>query len=273
MLSQRVKAALIFVPLVLILIFFGGWPFNLFVAAILLFATVEFSRLFGQMGYHPSLPLQLFGVLLLVFLRWFLNNTFLDALLSLLLFLTTVVALVQHETGGQKAAINFAINLSGMLYIGWVGSFLIALRALENGQGWMLTALPAVWLADCGAYFVGRRWGKRKMAPRLSPGKTWAGLIGAVITGTFSGMLLILLWRAVGLLPPSTPLWQGLVIGLLLSALTPVGDLVISLFKRAADVKDTGSLIPGHGGVLDRIDTWIWAALLGYYLVILTQGL
>jgi phosphatidate cytidylyltransferase len=86
-------------------------------------------------------------------------------------------------------------------------------------------------------------------------------------------MLLILLWRAVGLLPPSTPLWQGLVIGLLLSALTPVGDLVISLFKRAADVKDTGSLIPGHGGVLDRIDTWIWAALLGYYLVILTQGL
>jgi phosphatidate cytidylyltransferase len=71
----------------------------------------------------------------------------------------------------------------------------------------------------------------------------------------------------VGFLPNETPLWQGAVIGLVLAILTPLGDLLVSLLKRTASVKDTGNLLPGHGGILDRIDTWIWAALLGYYLV------
>jgi len=153
------------------------------------------------------------------------------------------------------------------LYLGWVGSFFIALRALPFGLGWMLTALPATWLVDNGAYFFGRWFGKSKMAPNLSPGKTWAGFIGGILSGTLSGLLLVLLWRAVGFLPTDTPIWQGAVMGLVVAVLTPVGDLLISLLKRTADVKDTGNLIPGHGGVLDRIDTWIWGAMLGYYLV------
>ncbi len=85
--------------------------------------------------------------------------------------------------------------------------------------------------------------------------------------GTLSGMLLILLWRAVEFLPVNTPLWQGALMGAILAILTPMGDLMISLFKRSAGVKDTGNFIPGHGGFLDRIDTWIWAAMLGYYMV------
>ena len=133
----------------------------------------------------------------------------------------------------------------------------------------MLTALPATWLADCGAYFIGRWLGQRKMAPRLSPGKTWAGFGGGVLWGTVSGLLLVLLWRSVGWLPSETPLWQGAVMGLVLSVFTPVGDLLISLFKRTAEVKDTGAIIPGHGGILDRIDSWIWAAMLGYYLAVI----
>jgi len=110
------------------------------------------------------------------------------------------------------------------------------------------------------------------MAPNLSPGKTWAGLIGAILSGTISGMLLVFLWRAVDLLPSGIPIWQGAVIGLVVAVLTPIGDLLVSLLKRSADVKDTGNLIPGHGGILDRIDTWIWGALLGYYLVIIFQS-
>jgi len=82
-------------------------------------------------------------------------------------------------------------------------------------------------------------------------------------------MLLILLWRAVGFLPVNTPLWQGALMGTILAILTPMGDLIISLLKRSAGLKDTGNFIPGHGGFLDRIDSWIWAAMLGYYLVLL----
>jgi len=271
MLSQRVKAALVFVPLVLILIYIGGWAFNLFIAAVLLMAAYEFSRLFDHMGYRPTPVVVFLGVSLFIVHRWIFVNQHLDILLSIIVFLAVLTALVHYESRKEDAGIGFAVNLGIILYLGWVGSFFLTLRALPNGRGWMLTALPVTWLADMGAYFIGRWLGRRKMAPRLSPGKTWAGLLGGVIFGVISGALLILLWRSIGLLPTGTPVWQGAVIGGVLSILTPMGDLLISLFKRSSGVKDTGNIIPGHGGILDRIDTWIWAAMLGYYLVQIFQ--
>lgn len=273
MLSQRVKAAVIFVPLVLILIYFGGWVFNGFITLGLMLAGLEFSRIFNKLGYRSYTPLLLSGILLILLTRWFLGDEYLGVLLSMIITISVVFALIQYEAGVKEAAAGFVVNLSGMLYLGWIGGFFITLRNLPDGLGWMLTALPATWLADSGAYFVGRWLGKRQLAPKLSPNKTWAGIGGAILAGTLSGMLLVLLWRAVGWLPPQTPVWQGAVLGFALSVLTPIGDLFISLFKRSASLKDTGSLIPGHGGILDRIDSWIWAAMLGYYLVRLYQGI
>jgi len=267
MLIQRVKAALIFVPLVLILITIGGWAFNLFIILILLMAAYEYAGLFKKMGFNPSLAALLAGVVVLALSRWVFLGQYESAAFLIVLLVTILTALIQYEAGSRDAAINFAITLAGVFYIGWVGGFFITLRAMPDGRGWMLTALPTTWLADSGAYFIGKWLGKRQITPRLSPNKTWAGYIGAVLTGTASGLLLVLLWRAVGFLPSETPLWQGLVMGFVLSVLTPVGDLLISLLKRTAGVKDTSNLIPGHGGILDRIDTWIWAAMLGYYLV------
>lgn len=269
MLKQRVKAALIFVPLVLILMYVGGWVFNLAITLILLVAAFEYAGLFKRMGFTPSTPILLLGVFLIALQRWLLPVWFDGISFSLLLFIVIVSALIQYETGDGDAAINFAITLTGVFYLGWIGGFFITFRAIPDGRGWMLTALPATWLADSGAYFIGRWLGKRKMTPRLSPHKTWAGLVGAALTGTASGLLLVLLWRTVGFLPAETPLWQGLVMGFVLAFLTPVGDLLVSLFKRTAGVKDTSHLIPGHGGALDRIDTWIWGAMLGYYLVMI----
>jgi len=269
MLSQRVKAALIFVPLVLILIYIGGWVFNLFITGLLLLAAYEFVRLFNQMGYRPSFLVASIGILLIIIQRWFFEVQHLSILLSFFLFFVIVAALFEYERGKVDAAFNLAINLMISLYLGWVGSHFILIRALPEGLGWLLTALPAAWLADAGAYFIGREIGEKKMTPRLSPNKTWAGLRGGTITGTLSGLLLVLLWRSVGLLSPNTPIWQGLVMGFVVSILSPAGDLFISLFKRTAGVKDTGNIIPGHGGILDRIDTWIWAGMLGYYLIII----
>lgn len=271
MLSTRVKAAAVFIPLVLVLIYFGDWAFNIFIILMLLLAAREFSDLFGKLGYPPFTLLMAAGVLALLLQRWLLGGAYLSLLLSGLIFLSALTALVQYESGAREPAAGFAINLAGMLYLGWLGGFFIALRRLPDGLGWTLTALPATWLADCGAYFFGRWFGKRKLAPKLSPGKTWAGFAGGILWGTLSGTLLVLLWRTVGWLPGQTPLWQGAVLGLVLAVLTPMGDLLISLFKRSASVKDTGKLIPGHGGVLDRIDTWLWAVMLGYYLVRLFQ--
>jgi len=272
MLSQRVKAALVFIPLLLIMIYIGGWAFNGFFTLILLLAALEYSRLFNKIGYRPFRIVLFAGVLLFLLERWFFEGRNLGILLSLIIFAAVITALIEHERGSKEAAISFTVTLTGVLYLGWLGSFFITLRNLPNGLGWMLTALPATWLSDNGAYFIGRWFGKEKMAPNLSPGKTWAGLIGAILSGTISGMLLVFLWRAVDLLPSGIPIWQGAVIGLVVAVLTPIGDLLVSLLKRSADVKDTGNLIPGHGGILDRIDTWIWGALLGYYLVIIFQS-
>ncbi len=269
MLSQRVKAAFIFVPLILFFIYIGGWAFNTFIAIVLMLAAIEFQQVCQKFGYDLPAPILLLGVLLFVIQRWFFVDQYLGLTLTAVIILSVVTALIQYERGQSKAALNFALLLSGVLYLGWVGTALIALRALPDGRGWVLTALPAVWLADSGAYSIGRRWGKAKMTPRISPNKTWAGLAGAILTGMLSGLLLVLLLRTISFLPADTPLWQGALMGLILSILTPIGDLLISLFKRSADVKDTGNLIPGHGGILDRIDTWIWAALLGYYIVML----
>ncbi len=272
MLSTRVKAAAVFVPLVLILIYFGGWAFNAFIILVLLLAAREFSDVFGKLGYRPFTPLLAAGVLAFLLQRWFMGEEHLGWLLSALIILAGLTALIQYESGIKEAAAGFTANLAGMLYLGWLGGFFISLRALPDGLGWTLTALPATWLADCGAYFFGRWFGQRKFAPKVSPGKTWAGFGGGLLWGTLSGLLLVLLWRTVGWLPSETPLWQGAAMGLVLSALTPLGDLLISLFKRSASIKDTGKLIPGHGGILDRIDTWLWAAMLGEFLVRLFQA-
>ena len=238
-------------------------------AVILLMAAFEFVQLFHKIGYRPSYFLSVIGILLVLLGRWIFGESSAGPLLSLVLLLAIIAALIEYERGDKDAAVHFAINLAGMLYLGWIGSFLIPLRGMPHGLGWTLTALPATWLADSGAYFIGRWLGKTKMTPKLSPNKTWAGLLGGIAAGTLSGLLLVLLWRAVGFLAAETPLWQGLITGFVVALLTPLGDLMISLFKRTAGVKDTGSLIPGHGGVLDRIDTWIWAGMLGYYLVLL----
>lgn len=272
MLSTRVKAAFVFVPLVLILIYVGGWIFYCFIALVLLLAAWEFSHLFEQFSTKPCYPLICSGILLFVLQRWFLAEASVGILLSLFMFIAILVVLVQYEMGVEDAALRFTISLGGVFYLGWVGSFFISLRSLPDGLGWTLTALPITWLADSGAYFVGRWLGKRPMSPKLSPNKTWAGFVGGILWGTASGILLVLLWRSVRFLPPGTRLWQGAVMGLVLAALTPMGDLIISLIKRSAGVKDTGSLIPGHGGILDRIDTWIWGAMLGYYMVRLFGG-
>jgi len=124
MLSQRVKAALVFVPLVLILIYIGGWPFNLFITGLLLLAAYEFIRLFNQMGYHPSFLVAAFGILLFTIQRWFFTVQHLGIFLTFFLFFVVAAALLEYERGKTDAAINLSINLMVSFYLGWVGAIL-----------------------------------------------------------------------------------------------------------------------------------------------------
>jgi len=133
-------------------------------------------------------------------------------------------------------------------------------------------AIRTTWLADSGAYSLGRRFGKHKMSPRLSPRKTWEGYVGSVLTGAVGGGLLSAFWH-VGAGPDSLLTWQtGASLGALVGALGPVGDLGISMMKRQVGLKDTGALLAGHGGALDRMDSWLVAVTVGYYFVLVLQA-
>ena len=148
--------------------------------------------------------------------------------------------------------------------MGWVGAYLIKLRNLPNGEWWFFLVLPIVWFADSGAYLVGKEIGKHKLSPRLSPKKTWEGYWGGVFFGVLGGVLFSWLWRE----NLQITLLNGAILGLILGLLTTLGDLGESMIKRQSGIKDSGHILPGHGGIFDRIDSWIWAAALGYYIII-----
>lgn len=149
---------------------------------------------------------------------------------------------------GRKLAVGLLL-----LVPAWVA--LVKLHGAPQGARWVLVLLVMIWLADAGAYYVGRRYGKRKLAPQVSPGKTWAGVWGGLAAGTAAGLAIPVLLRL------DVTVGMGYAcICLITVAGSVVGDLTVSMFKRQMGVKDTGHLLPGHGGILDRIDSLTAAA-------------
>jgi phosphatidate cytidylyltransferase len=189
-------------------------------------------------------------------------------MISLLILAAMTYHLVAYERGQDQPGTNFAVTLSGIFYLGWIGAYLISLRDLPDGFWWELLVLPVVWIADSGAYFIGRSLGKHKLSPRLSPKKTWEGYIGGVVTGTLGAGLLAYLWGLLGAPASTITVSNGLLLGLIISLTTTLGDLGESMIKRQVGIKDSSNLIPGHGGVFDRIDSWLWAGVIGYYVII-----
>ncbi len=265
MLLQRVLVAIVLMPIGITLIYFGGPAYVALIALILGLAAWEYAKLFRAGGFRPAGVL-LVGCTLAITLGRAANG-FESAhwIIGLLIMISMSYHLIAYERGREQAGTDFAITLSGALYIGWLGAYLISLRDLPDGLWWILLALPAVWLADSGAYFIGRRFGRHQLSPRLSPKKTWEGYIGGIVTGALGGALLAYAWNrlAPGVMTP----WQGAVLGLVLSVLTPLGDLGESMIKRQVGIKDSSNLIPGHGGAFDRIDSWLWGGVIGYYVI------
>jgi phosphatidate cytidylyltransferase len=272
MLRQRVLVVAVLLPVGLWVFARGGWVYAIAVALILGLAAREYAGLFRIRGLRAAtiLLVAMCAGLPLARQAWGLAYT--EGLLSLAALAALTWHLVDFERGAPTSGTDFAVTLSGIVYLGFVGSYLVSLRALPEGLWWLLLALPCVWIGDSAAYFVGKAIGRHKMAPRLSPKKSWEGYFAGVAAAGASGACLAALYGSLGwsgaAITPLLGLWLGLILGLL----TPLGDLGISMIKREMQVKDTGHLLPGHGGVLDRIDSWLWAGVLGYYLVLLLAG-
>jgi len=277
MLAKRAIVAAIMLPVILGSIVFGGIVYTILISAVLGLAAWELVRLFKAGGYEPSVLIPAVGAVVIVWGRFIselsgepLSND--PFIIGLLIIVAMVYHLIAYERGRDQSATDFVITIGGAFYIGILGSYLFSMRYLPDGMWWLMTTLFAVWLADSGAYFYGKRFGKRKLTPRLSPKKTWEGYIAGIVAAALFTPLFALLWAGISDDPISiTPLNAGL-LALVLSIVTPLGDLGESMFKRQFGIKDSSNLLPGHGGIFDRIDSWIWAGFISFYLIPLLSG-
>ncbi len=175
------------------------------------------------------------------------------SLLAALVMVSFADALL-FEEDLTRAPSRVGLAVLGAVYPGLLLSALVRLRQLENGGWWVVLALVVTWWNDSGAYFSGRAFGKRKLYPRISPSKTWEGAIGGTLLATFGALVLQHFFL------PTLPFWGAALIGLGASVMGPLGDLSESLLKRAFGAKNSGKLLPGHGGFLDRIDALLFNA-------------
>ena len=284
MLKTRVITALVGLPLLVAAVWFETpvpW-FTVLVAAWGVVAAYEFYRLVKA---SKAPPLTYFGLawtlffilsrepLLLVLITphaqllpamvpRFDFNLLTPLLLTSAVTLSLICILVR--TPKEQAFNSWAWTLAGILYTGWLLSYLVALRGLAGGRNWVFFALFATFASDTAAFFFGRTWGRRKLAPNISPGKTWEGAVAGVF-GAIAASLFFIFPTPFKL---NLAFGQAIILGLMVSVFGQLGDLVESLFKRNMGVKDSSRLLPGHGGLLDRMDSVVFAGVLVYYYVI-----
>jgi len=271
---KRIITGLVFAAIVAVLIILGGIPLVAAACIVAILACVEFYRIVRHRGVEPfSWFGTVFAVLLIInaHIRQF-NPAFLpypaDFMLPLLLSLMTVIPLIWtlFKPNKDNAFINWGWTLAGILYIGWLLSYYVTIRQMENGMGWLFLVLSCNALCDLGAYIIGSNLGKHAMASSVSPGKTWEGAAGGLAFSVITAVIL-----AIGFKLPLY-YWQMVLTGLIFGVFAVIGDLVESLLKRNMQVKDAGSLLPGHGGFLDRIDSHLLGAPVAYYLIVLANN-
>jgi phosphatidate cytidylyltransferase len=261
---QRTIVVLVGIPVVAAAVWFGDPWMTLLAAAWGVGAAWEFYQIIRKSrGLAPMRTFGLLWTFLFIISPHAGRIPFFQKVHPASLLLTTAVIIpliiLLWRKGKENAFMNWAWTIGGILYIGWLLSYFVSLRGLDDGHGgWVFLALLCTFSSDIFAYLLGRAFGKHKMAPYISPNKSWEGAAAGVAAAAIISVAVVFLF--------SLPLnnWQAAVLGGLISVFGQLGDLVKSLFKRNMQVKDSGNVLPGHGGFLDRMDSLAFAGVLVY---------
>jgi phosphatidate cytidylyltransferase len=271
---KRILTAIVLIAFVAALIFFGKlWMVTVVAALVAGLAAIEF-RGFAAAGGCPIPLWWTISALSLFFLATFFRP--LDTI-TVVAFVTLVLfAVAAFRTSLEHVLWQTAVGLLMLVYIAYPLTILPQILNEENGTALLLFLFVCVWSGDIAALYVGKRFGRRKFAPRLSPNKTWEGAFASVIASCLFGMCLILLgdWftqqnSSFTRLHTTEPWWVFLILAAVLNAAAQFGDLLESALKRGAGVKDSGSMLPGHGGILDRIDALLVAAPVLWFVIVI----
>ncbi len=277
---KRILTALVLIIAVLALIFFGQlWMITLAAAIVAVLATYEYLQLAaaGAQSHGASLRIPLWWMALGTILAFVvtLPNFPVEAQLPVLSALT----LALFAWNGFRAPLiqvlpDTAQGLFGLIWIAYPLTLIPLLWKKEDGPALVVFLMVCVWAGDIAALYIGRAFGKHKLAPRLSPGKTWEGTIASIIGSILAAALVVwigdfLTARGNLLLHITEPLWQTLALAGILNIAAQLGDLLESAVKRGAGVKDSGTMLPGHGGILDRIDALLLATPILWFVLLL----
>lgn len=278
MVLPRVLTAILLVPLVGAVVWFGSIPYFLFVTAVCLFALWEYSLMAEEGGYPNQLYMLLFGGVLML-MALYLDGASYGAIkktpgpLFILLVWTFLVFLREFVRADKgHSFLRIVTTVSGVVFFGFFLGHLLLLRDLRMvaGEGVQLVGKPItfflifiIWAVDTGAWFVGRLVGRTPLAPRISPKKSWEGSIGGTVIACALAWFLreAFLREVMGSV-------EAMCYAVLISVTAQVSDLIESLMKRSFGAKDSSQLLPGHGGVLDRFDSFIFAAPFFYYVLL-----
>jgi phosphatidate cytidylyltransferase len=259
---QRLLTALALVPLLWLMIAVA--PAGVFFGFALIMTSLAVLECYRMLKPRDTRPFRWIGFVAVAALLWSFAgfDPHFEALLPLMAVSLLAVGLAMMRRDTPESMLRTSVDtLFPVLTIALAMGYLVRLRALPDGTGQNLLLLlfGSVVAADTGAYYTGRALGRHKMAPSISPNKTWEGAVGGLLSGIVGALVIRYgLW-------PELALHRAVVAGLLLAAVGILGDLAVSMLKRTSGVKDSSRLIPGHGGVLDRTDSLLFAAPILYY--------
>jgi len=260
---KRVLSAIAFLPPFVLLVQFGT-PFHFFllISVAILVGLYEFYAMAAAGGFHPLTPLGMAGGLMLASLQFvgapapWLASALAGSVIVLL------ISLLLGGRGPKEAASRGAITLLGMLYVAGLLSFAALLRSMPLGRTYVFYLVMVTWAGDVGSFYAGTTLGKKLLYPSISPHKTVEGSLGGLLGCAVASLLAKLwFWEGLGTI-------QGMGLGVGLGIMGQIGDLCESMLKRSFGVKDAGTLIPGHGGVLDRVDSLLFSGPVLYVAVL-----
>jgi len=270
--GQRWLTASVAIPLVLLFVWFGGWWAFAGTLLVTLLSMFELYNMMLHAGYRPIIAVSVGLSLLFLVSAMFPAQRLLILEIGFGVTLLVSFSILFWRKNFEGALLDWALTLSLPLYLAWSMSLFLLLRGYDSvlfrGPGgallflprsvwWLLVVLLGVWGFDSAAFFSGHYFGKHKLAPRISPAKTWEGAIGGLVLSIAAGLLFTVI-------PLGVPWYLAILLGILIGIAAVMGDLAESLIKRQTHVKDSGQFMPGHGGMLDRIDSLIFAVIVVY---------
>ncbi len=253
----RILTAAVGLPVLLAIVWAGGYWFAGLVAMVAALAALELARIVRAWGQSP-IPLVVAPLAALATMPWTTSDLFYDSavvafIAGLFAVLAAIALLPNRGRSGSRAAVLPTPAI--VLYAGATIFHATGLSVLDEGRDWIFLLLAITFATDTAAYAIGRTVGKRKLAPTISPRKTWEGAIGGLAGAIVTGVG-VSAWLE---LPVNLP--EAVVVSAILGVAGQLGDLYISNLKRAAGLDDTGRILPGHGGILDRVDSILWTSV------------